>query len=143
MSPALQQPLDEGYGLNRKSVGGLTSASAAKAADTEARTLQESALRGETIWGRSALQIPRLRSEAVPFLISFRLWGRKALESIGQQPSSGFPRLCSGQALRLRARNPLLSDRSARRFAQDDGLVGVLKNLLVGRIKTTESQPLG
>jgi hypothetical protein len=29
--------------------------------------------------------------------------------------------------LRLRAGNPLLSDRSARCFAQDDGLVGVLK----------------
>jgi hypothetical protein len=40
--------------------------------------------------------------------------------------------------LRLRARNPLLSDRSARRFAQDDGLVGVLKNLLVGCVKTTK-----
>jgi hypothetical protein len=40
--------------------------------------------------------------------------------------------------LRLRARNPLLSDRSARRFAQDDGPVGVLKNLLVGCVKTTK-----
>ena len=48
--------------------------------------------------------------------------------------------------LRLRARNPLLSGRSATRFAQDDGLVGVLKNLLVGCAKTTKikkSQPLG
>jgi hypothetical protein len=34
--------------------------------------------------------------------------------------------------LRLRARNPLLSGRSARRFAQDDGLAWSLKNLLVG-----------
>jgi hypothetical protein len=40
--------------------------------------------------------------------------------------------------LRLRAINPLLSDRSARRFAQDDGLVGILKNLLVGCTKTTK-----
>ena len=47
--------------------------------------------------------------------------------------------------LRLRARNPLLSDRSARRFAQDDGPVGVLRNLLVGCVKTKKSkksQPL-
>src|SRR5216683_6142194 len=47
--------------------------------------------------------------------------------------------------LRLRAVNPLLGDRSARRFAQDDGLVGVLKNILVGCTKTREikkSQPL-
>jgi hypothetical protein len=31
--------------------------------------------------------------------------------------------------------NPLLSDRSARRFAQDDGLVGVLEEQSVGREK--------
>jgi hypothetical protein len=40
--------------------------------------------------------------------------------------------------LRLRARNPLLSDRSERHFAQDDGPVGVLENLLVGCVKTTK-----
>jgi hypothetical protein len=37
---------------------------------------------------------------------------------------AGFPRLRSGQALRLRAIRRPLCDRSARRFAQDDGSVG-------------------
>jgi len=54
------------------------------------------------------------------FLISLVVCGRKAPESICQQASPGFLRLRSGQALRLRAINPLISDRSARRFAQDD-----------------------
>jgi hypothetical protein len=58
--------------------------------------------------------------------------GRKAVKSIGQGASSGV--------LRLRAVNPLLGDRSARRFAQDDGLVGVLKSIPVGCAKNKKNQ---
>jgi hypothetical protein len=64
---------------------------------------------------------------------------RKGPNSVGKMSTVGV--------LRLRARSPWLSDRSARRFAptagrgrQDDGLVGVLKNLLVGCVKTTKNQ---
>jgi hypothetical protein len=77
------------------------------------------------------LQIPprqagtgRLRSELVTFLIWPVVCGWKAGKSICQQASPGFPRLCSGQALRLRAISRPLCDRSARRFAQDDVFVG-------------------
>src|SRR5216683_1936900 len=44
--------------------------------------------------------------------------------------------------LRLRAVNPLLGDTSARRFAQDDGLVGVLKNIPVGCTENKRSHNL-
>jgi hypothetical protein len=40
---------------------------------------------------------------------------------------AGVPRPRSGQALRLRAIKPTVCDRSAKRFAQDDGFVGGLK----------------
>jgi hypothetical protein len=63
---------------------------------------------------------------ACDFLVSLIVFGRKAEESICQQASPGFPRLRSGQALRLRAVNPSLYDGSARRFAQDDGFVAGL-----------------
>src|SRR3981081_3214711 len=89
-------------------------------------------------WLRAAKREIRVRSEVFLFYFSHRFGGRKAVKSIGQQASSGFLRLRSGQALRLRAVNPLLGGRSARRFAQDDGLVGVLKNILVGVPKTRE-----
>ncbi len=76
---------------------------------------------------------------SVTLLISFVVCGRKAPKSICQQASPGFPRLCSGQALRLRAINPLLCDRSARRFAptarrgrQDDAFLEGIKPHLVG-----------
>jgi hypothetical protein len=60
----------------------------------------------------------------VTFLIWPVICGWKTRKSICQQASPGFPRLCSGQALRLRAISRPLCDRSARRFAQDDGFVG-------------------
>jgi hypothetical protein len=69
-------------------------------------------------------------------LISSGFGGRKALKSIGQRASSG-----SFDS----APNPPLRDRSARRFAQDDGLMGGLKNILIGCQKTQKSkksQPL-
>jgi hypothetical protein len=50
--------------------------------------------------------------------------GRKAPSSMGQ--------ISTVEVLRLRAISPLLNDRSAMRFVQDDGPVGVLKNLLLG-----------
>jgi hypothetical protein len=65
-----------------------------------------------------------LRSGLVTFLIWPVVCGWKARKSICQQASPGFPRLCSGQALRLRAVSRPLCDRPARRFAQDDGFVG-------------------
>jgi hypothetical protein len=54
--------------------------------------------------------------------------GWKAPKNICQQASPGFPRLRSGQALRLRAIGRPLCDGSARRFAQDDAFWG-LKNI--------------
>src|SRR5579863_5817099 len=71
------------------------------------------------------LQIPPLRSESATFSISLVVCGRKARKSICQRTSPGFLRLRSGQALQLRAISRPLCDRSARRFAQDDGFVGV------------------
>src|SRR5450631_2239880 len=48
---------------------------------------------------------------------------------VDQSPSR-FPRLRSGQALRLRATSAVSPDRSVKRFAQDDGFAGVLtKNI--------------
>jgi hypothetical protein len=46
--------------------------------------------------------------------------------------------------LRLRAIHPLLGDRFARRFAQDDGLVGGLKTFRLSgpKQKLKKSQPL-
>jgi hypothetical protein len=44
------------------------------------------------IWGKVELQIPPLRFAPVggcDFFDFFQVWGRKALKSIGQQPSSG------------------------------------------------------
>jgi hypothetical protein len=52
----------------------------------------------------------------VTFLISFRFWWPEGCDE-------HLPIIILG-VLRLRARNPLLRDRSARRFAQDDGSVG-------------------
>ena len=81
--------------------------------------------------GSAELQIPRLRSESVAFSISLVVCGRKAPKSIRQQASPGFLRLRSGQALRLRAISSPSCDRSARRFAQDDGFEeGVEKHLV-------------
>src|ERR1700689_4336645 len=73
-----------------------------------------------------------LRSEAVTFLVSFGFWWLESCEEHRLTSIVGV--------LRLRAINPLLSDRSARRFAQDDGLVGVLKQQSVGRDKNAENQ---
>ena len=71
----------------------------------------------------------QLRSEFVTFLSSDVVCGRKAPKSICQQASPGFLRLRSGQALRLRAIKPSVCDRSAKRFAQDDGFVEGSKNI--------------
>jgi hypothetical protein len=65
-----------------------------------------------------------LRSEVVTFLIASRFWWPKSSEEHRQTNILGVLRL--------------LSDRSARRFAQDDGFVGVLKNLLVGCAKSAK-----
>jgi hypothetical protein len=51
--------------------------------------------------------------------------GRKAPKSICKEGSPGFPRLRSGQALRLRATSAVSRDPSVRRSAQDDDFVGV------------------
>jgi hypothetical protein len=64
-----------------------------------------------------------LRSEFVTFLSSVVVRSRKAPKSISQEGLPGFPRLHSGQALRLRAKSPLLCGRAAKRFAQDDDFV--------------------
>jgi hypothetical protein len=64
--------------------------------------------------------------------------GRKAPKSICQQASPGFPRPRSGQALRLRAIKTAVYDRSAKRFAQDDGFVGGLETQLVGYAENTK-----
>src|ERR1700691_3563011 len=69
-----------------------------------------------------------LRSEAVTFLVSFGFWWLESCEEHRLTSIVGV--------LRLRAINSLLSDRSARRFAQDDGLVGVLKTVWLGVTKT-------
>ena len=45
---------------------------------------------------------------------------------------AGVPSTGSGQALRLRAINPSVCDRSVRRFAQDDDFIGGLEVQLVG-----------
>ena len=71
-----------------------------------------------------------LRSELVTFLISFRFWWPESSKEHRRTSILGV--------LRLRAKNPLLSDRSARRFAQDDGVVGVLKNLPVECAKNSK-----
>ena len=76
------------------------------------------------------LHYAALRSEAVTFLISVSFWWPESYEEQRQTSIVGV--------LRLRAINPLLSDRSARRFAQDDAFVGGLKNPLVGCVKTTK-----
>jgi hypothetical protein len=58
--------------------------------------------------------------------------GRKAPSSMGEMSTSGFPRLLSGQALRLRATSAVSRDKSVRRSAQDDDFVWELdeKNIL-------------
>jgi hypothetical protein len=71
-----------------------------------------------------ALQPPNPALADSPQSLPGAFGGRKALNGMCQQASSGFPRLRSGQALRRRAINPLLSNRSAMRFAQDDGFCG-------------------
>jgi hypothetical protein len=76
--------------------------------------------------------------EFVTFLSSGVVCGRKAPKSICQQASPGFPRPRSGQALRLRALKPSVCDRSAKRFAQDDGFVGGLEIQLVGYAENTK-----
>jgi hypothetical protein len=86
-------------------------------------SLRESRIRGG--WEcHEAGNLGTLRSELVTSLIWPVVCGWKGRKGICQQTSPGFPRLCSGQALRLRAMSRPLCDRSARRFAQDDGLVG-------------------
>jgi hypothetical protein len=69
------------------------------------------------------------------------LGGRKAPNSTDMMSTAGV--------LRLRAIKPSVCDRSAKRFAQDDGFVGGLKGLerqLVGYAENTKrskkSQPL-
>src|ERR1700733_9038306 len=83
-------------------------------------------------------QIPRLRSEAVTFLISLVVHGRKAPKSICSKSTAGV--------LRLRAINSLICDRSARRFAQDDAFLKGIEKRLVGSKNTgrsKKSQALG
>jgi hypothetical protein len=77
----------------------------------------------------------RLRSGIVTFLFIFRVWWPESSEEDGPTRIPGV--------LRLRATDPLLSDRSARRFAptahrgrQDDGLLGILERVWLGVLKT-------
>jgi hypothetical protein len=42
---------------------------------------------------------------------------------------TAWGKISTAEVLRLRARNPLLRDKSARRFAQDDDSVGELTEL--------------
>jgi hypothetical protein len=79
----------------------------------------------------------------VTFLTSLVAFGWKARKNICQQASPGFPRLRSGQALRLRAISRLLCDESARRFAQDDAFVGASKNIRLEVQKSERATPLG
>jgi hypothetical protein len=74
-----------------------------------------------------AIAQERSASRIVTFLSSGVVRGRKAPKGIRQQASPGFLRLRSGQALRLRAIKLSVCDRSAMRFAQDDGFVGGLR----------------
>src|SRR3984957_19167753 len=72
-------------------------------------------------------QVPPLRFAPVGacdfFDLACSLWLESSEEHL---PTSiaGVPSAGSGQALRLRAISRPLCDRSARRFAQDDGFVG-------------------
>src|SRR5580658_10211619 len=68
-------------------------------------------------------QIPRLRLEAVTFKFPCSLWP--------ENPEEHLPTSIAG-VLRLRAINPLLCDRSARRFAQDDAFFEGTEKYLVG-----------
>jgi hypothetical protein len=52
-----------------------------------------------------------------------------------EKASNSMRKIGTLEVLRLRAINPLLGHRSARRFAQDDGLVGGLKKLPDGCTK--------
>jgi hypothetical protein len=76
------------------------------------------------------------------FLSSVVVCGRKAPKSICQQASPGFLRLRSGQALRLRAIKLPVCDRSAKRFAQDDGFVRGLEIQLVGYAENTKGSKM-
>ena len=67
---------------------------------------------------RAAKQEIRVRSEVVTLFVFSGFGGRKALQSIRWSSILGV--------LRLRAVSPLLGERSARRFAQDDDSVGEL-----------------
>jgi hypothetical protein len=73
---------------------------------------------------------PYISSEFVTFLSS----------GCSLRPESSQEHLPTSIAgvLRLRAMKHLLGDRSARRFAQDDGLVGVLKAFWLGVPKARE-----
>src|ERR1700733_10274013 len=79
----------------------------------------------------------------MPGQVGFARSGWKARKSICQQASPGFPRLCSGQGLRLRAISRALCDRSARRFAQDDGFVGGEKHPVSYAENTKRSKVTG
>jgi hypothetical protein len=55
-----------------------------------------------------------------------------------EEASNSIGRISTVEVLRLRAINPLLGHRSAKRFAQDDGLVGGLKKLPDGVYRCTK-----
>ena len=56
-----------------------------------------------------------------------------------ENPEAHVPTSILG-VLRLRAINPLLSDRSARRFAQDDGFVVSFEKIVVGCVRMQGSK---
>ena len=58
--------------------------------------------------------------------------GRKAPSSMGK--------IGTAEVLRLRAPSAVSRDKAVRRFAQDDGLVGVSKNIPVGCAKNKKNQ---
>ena len=92
-------------------------------------------------WGHSGRQTIEIRVVAVCFrsptrrknIIQRRApWAscRKTPNSIGKMSPPGFPRLRSGQALRLRGISAVSIGKAVRRCAQDDDFVGVLtKNI--------------
>jgi hypothetical protein len=67
-----------------------------------------------------------LRPEFVTCLSCVVVYGWKAPKSICKQAWPGLPRLRLGQAFRLRVTKLSVCDRSAKRFAQDDGSAGGL-----------------
>jgi hypothetical protein len=61
---------------------------------------------------------------------------------MGKLSTAEVLRLRSGQPVRLRAIKLSVCDRSAKRFAQDDDFVGVLKKNIPNRLALMDERPV-